>query len=62
MTLEPEVVVDREILAWGRSEDRESVMASRFKWNTPPSATRICWLTTDAQDQRIAILHQDDPA
>ena len=62
MTLEPEVVVDREILALARSEDREIVMAYRLKWKTPPSATRICWLTTDAQGQRIAILHQDYPA
>ena len=62
MTPEQDLIVDRELLALARSEDSEIVMAYRLKWKTPPSATRICWLTTDAQCQRIAILPQDYPA
>jgi hypothetical protein len=62
MTPEQDIVVDRELRALARSEDREIVMAYHLKWKTPPSATRICWLTTDVQGQHIAILHQDYPA
>ena len=62
MKPEQDIVVDREFLAWPRSEDCEIVMAYRPTWKTPPSATRIRWLTIGAQHQRITNLPQDRPA
>jgi hypothetical protein len=62
MKPEQAIVVVWELLAGPRSEDREVVMAYRPTWKTPPSATRIRWLTISAQYQRITNLPQDCPA
>jgi hypothetical protein len=59
MTPEQDIIVDRERNALACSEERENVMAYRLKWKTPPSATRICWLTTDVEGRWIASLPQD---
>ena len=59
MTPEQEIVVDQGHIALACSEERESIMAFRLKWKIPPSARKICWLTTDVECRWIAILPQD---
>jgi hypothetical protein len=62
MPPEQHIFVDRKLPALAPSEDCESVMVHSLKWKTPPSGTRIRWLTIGEEHQRIANLHQDHPA